>query len=76
MLNACLGYTTTQSDLYQLGLLMYQMVTGQSAIDASVPYEELARQIAEGGPRIKAETLGTPLGAVTAKMLRRRDAYR
>ncbi len=71
-----LGYTTTQSDLYQLGLLMFQMVTGVSAIDHTVPYEELARQIAEGGPRLKAEQLGTPLGQVTAKMLRRRDAYR
>jgi serine/threonine protein kinase len=71
-----LGYTTTQSDLYQLGLLMYQMLTGASAIDGNVPYEELARQIADGGPRMKAEQLGTPLGQVTAKMLRRRDAYR
>lgn len=71
-----LGYTTTQSDIYQLGLLMYQMITGRSAIDASIPYEELARQIADGGPRLQAEQLGTPLGVVTAKMLRRRDAYR
>lgn len=71
-----LGYTTTQSDLYQLGLLMFQMITGQSAIDTTLPYEEVARQIAEGGPRLKAESLGTPLGNVTAKMLRRRDAYR
>jgi serine/threonine protein kinase len=71
-----LGYTTTQSDLYQLGLLMFTMVTGQSAIDATLPYEEVARQIAEGGPRHNAEKLGTPLGNVTAKLLRRRDAYR
>ncbi|MEZ4300912.1 MAG: serine/threonine-protein kinase [Polyangiaceae bacterium] len=71
-----LGYTTTQSDLYQLGLLMFQMVTGGHAIDTSLPYEEVARQIAEGGPRYKAEQLGSPLGNVTAKMLRRRDAYR
>lgn len=71
-----LGYTTTQSDLYQLGLLMFQMITGQSAIDTTLPYEEVARQIAEGGPRARAEQLGTPLGNITAKMLRRRDAYR
>lgn len=70
------GYTTTQSDLYQLGLLMYQMHTGQPAIDVDVPYPEIAKQIAEGTPRQKAEALGTPLGQVIAKLLRRRDAYR
>ncbi|WP_441285697.1 serine/threonine protein kinase [Sorangium sp. KYC3313] len=70
------GYTTTQSDLYQLGLLMYQMHTGQPAIDVNVAYEEITRQIAEGTPRQKAEALGTPLSQVIAKLLRRRDAYR
>ena len=71
-----LGYTTTQSDLYQLGLLMFQMVTGQPAMDVTLPYDDLVRQIADGAPRLKAEALGTPLGNVTAKMLRRRDGYR
>lgn len=70
------GYTTTQSDLYQFGLLMYQMHTGTSAIDVEVPYPEIARQISDGGPRQKAEGLGTPVGNVIAKLLRRRDAYR
>jgi eukaryotic-like serine/threonine-protein kinase len=70
------GYTTTQSDLYQLGLCLYQMHTGFPAIDVSVPYEEIARQISEGTPRQKAEALGTPLSGVIAKLLRRRDAYR
>ncbi len=70
------GYNTTQSDLYQLGLLLFQMHTGQQAIDVNVPYEEITRQIAEGTPRQKAEALGTPLSQVIAKLLRRRDAYR
>ena len=70
------GYTTTQSDLYQLGLLLYQMHTGFPAIDVNVPYGEIARQISEGTPRQKAEALGTPLSGVIAKLLRRRDAYR
>ena len=70
------GYTTTQSDLYQLGLLLYQMHTGFPAIDVAVPYGEIARQISEGTPRQKAEALGTPLSGVIAKLLRRRDAYR
>jgi serine/threonine-protein kinase len=70
------GYTTTQSDLYQLGLLMYQMHTGMPAIDVTAAYDEIARQIADGTPRQKAEALGTPLSQVIAKLLRRRDAYR
>ncbi|MDC3959406.1 serine/threonine protein kinase [Polyangium jinanense] len=70
------GYTTTQSDLYQFGLLMYQMHTGQPAIDVDVAYPEITRQISEGAPRQKAEALGTPVGNVIAKLLRRRDAYR
>lgn len=70
------GYTTKQSDLYQLGLLMYQMHTGEPALDFNVPNGDVTRQIAEGTPRVKAEALGTPVGAVVAKLLRRRDAYR
>jgi eukaryotic-like serine/threonine-protein kinase len=70
------GYTTAQSDLYQLGLLLYQMLTGVPAMDVSVPYQEIARQIAEGTPRQKAEALGTPLSQIIAKLLRRRDAHR
>ncbi|HSN97350.1 MAG TPA: serine/threonine-protein kinase [Candidatus Nanopelagicales bacterium] len=70
------GYTTAQSDLYQLGLLMYQMHTGQPALDPNASYEDVARQISEGTPRQKAEALGTPFGNVVAKLLRRRDTYR
>jgi serine/threonine-protein kinase len=55
---------------------MYQMHTGTSAIDVEVQYPEIARQISDGGPRQKAEGLGTPVGNVIAKLLRRRDAYR
>lgn len=70
------GYTTRQSDLYQLGLLMYRMHTGYSAIPEGVAYDDITRLIAEGAPRMRAEQLGTPVGNVIAKLLRRRDAYR
>jgi serine/threonine-protein kinase len=70
------GYTTTQSDLYQFGLLLYQMHTGSPAMDVNGDYSQIARQIAEGTPRQMAEALGTPLSQVIAKLLRRRDAYR
>jgi serine/threonine-protein kinase len=70
------GYTSAQSDLYQLGLLLYHMHVGAPAIDVDTPYPEVARQIAEGAPRQRAEALGTSLGNIIAKLLRRRDAYR
>jgi eukaryotic-like serine/threonine-protein kinase len=70
------GYTTRQSDLYQLGLLLYHMHTGLPALPEGLAYQDLTRYIAEGMPRQRAETLGTPVGNVIAKLLRRRDAYR
>lgn len=70
------GYTTAQSDLYQFGLLLFHMHVGAPAINADTPNVDVARQIADGTPRQLAESLGTPLGNVIAKLLRRRDAYR
>jgi serine/threonine-protein kinase len=70
------GYTTRQSDLYQLGLLLFRMHTGQTALPEGVQYHDMQRLIAEGLPRQRAEQLGTPVGNVIAKLLRRRDAYR
>lgn len=70
------GYTTRQSDLYQLGLLLYHMHTLQPALPEGLAYPDLTRAIAEGLPRQRAEELGTPIGNVIAKLLRRRDAYR
>jgi serine/threonine-protein kinase len=70
------GYTSRQSDLYQVGLLIYWMLTGEPAMQMDVPYQELVRQVAEGEPRQRAEQLGTPLGNLIAKMLRRREAFR
>lgn len=70
------GYTSRQSDLYQVGLLLYWMLTGEPAIQMDVPYQELVRQVADGEPRRRAELLGTPFGDLIAKMLRRREAFR
>jgi eukaryotic-like serine/threonine-protein kinase len=70
------GYTSRQSDLYQVGLLLYWMLTGEPAIQMAVPYQELVRQVADGEPRRRAEQLGTPFGDLIAKMLRRREAFR
>lgn len=70
------GFTSKQSDLYQVGLLLYWMVTGESAVPANLPYADLVRYVAEGEPRRRAEAIGTPLGLLVAKLLRRREAYR
>jgi serine/threonine-protein kinase len=70
------GYTGKQSDIYQIGLLLYWMLSGQSAVPRNVPYPELVRCVADGVPRRRAEALGTPLGQLVAKMLRRREQFR
>jgi eukaryotic-like serine/threonine-protein kinase len=70
------GYTTKQSDLYQLGLLMYEMHTGEYPIDTSQGYDAMLRQIQEGVPRLRAEQLGTPIGSVVSVLLRRTEQYR
>lgn len=70
------GYTSKQSDLYQIGLLLYWMITGGPAIPPGLSYQDLVRVVSEGEPRQRAEAIGTPLGKLVAKMLRRRDAYR
>jgi serine/threonine-protein kinase len=70
------GYTSRQSDLYQIGLLLFWMITGEAPLDVRAPYPELLRQISDGIPRQRAEALGTPIGKVIARLLRRREAYR
>jgi serine/threonine-protein kinase len=70
------GYSNKQSDLYQLGLLMFLMHTGQSAIDTSGGYDGIVQQIQNGVPRAKAEARGTPIGGIISVMLRRHEQYR
>lgn len=70
------GYSTAQSDLYQLGLLMFGMYTGQAPLDWDAGYDEVIAQIRAGVPRHRAEMLGTALGSVISVMLRRHEQYR
>jgi len=70
------GYSTKQSDLYQLGALIYQMHTGVYPVDTSVGYDGVIQQIRDGVPRAKAEALGTPIGDIVSVMLRRQEQYR
>lgn len=68
------GYTTHQSDIYQAGLCMYFMLTGTPAISARDG--DVRTAVWSGVARRRAEALGTDLGDIIAKMLRRRDDYR
>ena len=70
------GYTTKQSDLYQLGLLMYEMHTGEYPVETNQGYDAMLNQIKEGVPRLKAEALGTPIGNIISVLLRRNEQYR
>lgn len=70
------GYSTKQSDLYQLGLLMYAMHAGEYPIDFSAGYDEIIRQIRDGVPRARAEALGTEIGKIISVLLRRHEQYR
>ena len=70
------GYTSKQSDLYQVGLLLYWMLTGAPALPPETKYDQLLRAVAEGHPRKRAEAIGTPFAMLIAKMLRRREQYR
>jgi serine/threonine-protein kinase len=70
------GYSTKQSDLYQMGLLMYAMHTGEYPIDFSVGYQGVVEQIRTGEPRQRAESLGTAIGDIVSVMLRRHEQYR
>eukprot|EP01090_Pellita_catalonica_P007745 TRINITY_DN18342_c0_g1_i1.p1 TRINITY_DN18342_c0_g1~~TRINITY_DN18342_c0_g1_i1.p1 ORF type:complete len:428 (-),score=44.11 TRINITY_DN18342_c0_g1_i1:75-1358(-) len=68
------GYTTQQSDVYQLGLVLYYLYTGKHALGAADG--QPGEAISKGCARERAESLGTPLGHVLAKMLRRRTEWR
>lgn len=70
------GYSTKQSDLYQLGLLMYEMHTGEYPLDTAQSYDAMLEQIKQGVPRLKAEALGTPIGTIASVLLRRNEQYR
>lgn len=68
------GYTTHQSDLYQLGLAMYFVHTGAEALGPADGPPKYA--ILSGVARERAESLRTPIGDYIAVLLRRRAEYR
>ena len=70
------NYTTFQSDLYHLGLVLYFCITGEFPYDLSLPQNEIDNAILKGVPRMKAEQIGTNFGDFISILLRRREEYR
>lgn len=73
------GYTTHQSDIYQLGMVLLTLLTGRHPIPENATPELTRKMILDGIPRQTAESLIPAFGCtaeIISVMLRRRDAYR
>ena len=71
-----IGKTTYQSDIYQLGLIFYHMLTGWPAV---VPADgDINNVINHAIPYHKARNLNTPIGNCISRMLHGdlRERYR
>jgi len=74
-----LGYSTYQSDIYQLGLVLLTCLTGTEPIPGSASVSDTCRMITDGTPRKLAESLVPEYGGlaeILSIMLRRRDRWR
>jgi eukaryotic-like serine/threonine-protein kinase len=73
------GYSSFQSDIYQLGLVLLTLLTGEHPIPANLSVEHTLRMITDGRPRQAAEGLVQefgPVAEVLSVMLRRREEWR
>ncbi len=73
------GFSTAQSDLYQLGLVMLTLLMGTPPIPYDASWDDTKQLIMDGRPRQLADALVSEHGTLAetiSKMLRRRQAYR
>lgn len=70
------GYTTEQSDLYHLGLVLLYSLTGKLPFNENMTADQRNRMIIEGIPRIEAEKINTLFGDFISVLLRRHQEYR
>lgn len=73
------GYSSYQSDIYQLGLVMLTLLTGNNPITLSASISETYQMIENGTPRQIAESLIPKFGKlaeIISVMLRRRNFWR
>lgn len=70
------GYTSKQSDLYHLGIILLYSILGRLPINKTMSTTEIEQIIKSGILRQEAERIKTPLGDFIAVLLRRRQEYR
>jgi eukaryotic-like serine/threonine-protein kinase len=73
------GYTTHQSDIYQVGLVLLTLIIGQHPIPPHISRDEIQKMILAGVPRQKADSLargGRQTARILARMLPRHLANR
>lgn len=70
------GYSTEQTDLYHLGLILLYALTGKFPFTENMNDNEIKTSILNGVPRQKAEKINTPFGDFISVLLRRRKEYR
>ena len=73
------GYSTVQSDIYQLGLVLLALLSGQPPIPYDASPEDILSLIVEARPRLLAEALTAQYGKlaeIISIMLRRRHQWR
>lgn len=73
------NYSTHQSDIYQLGLVLLTLLIGSDPIPLNASMQETHQMIQDGVPRQIAESLLSKFGKlaeIISIMLRRRDSWR
>lgn len=70
------GFTTPQSDLYHVGLILLSLRLGKPPIDPKTNFDEIQKLCLDGYPRKLAKDLNCPLGDKITVLLRRRSEYR
>jgi serine/threonine protein kinase/tetratricopeptide (TPR) repeat protein len=75
---ACAEPITTATDIYALGLLLFEVLTGLPPVTGRNRMDVIHKQIREEVPKLTPELKGTPLGDIIRKatMKRPEDRYR